>query len=308
MRLPWLRGSVPALMLAVVGWSAGCATNPQPMVDPGFGARAYTPARVAILPPDVFVVVDRVGENDPAEGAALGQQVSAETLRAAEQALRARGYDVNLSARWDGIFAQDGTMLVSRDELGWLANGVVSFANSPQGGARGAMPQPLVVAPELAARVGWATQSDAVLYINVKGAVATPGKTAASVVAAALIVFIIIAVILMSTSNKGGHNNGGNAWHGGSPKPIGHRRAPADGTAHRRACPGPWRPARAPLAGAAVVVPGPCRRERRSTVVAAPGSASASASSYRSTARPTPTTGTSATKTRCSPATSSTWR
>ncbi len=142
-------------------------------------------------------------------------------------------------------------MLVSRDELGWLANGVVNFANSPQGGGSGAMPQPLVVAPELAARVGWATQSDAVLYINVKGAVATPGKTAASVVAAVLIVFIIIAVILMSTSNKGGGNKGNsNAWRGGSPKPIGH--APSGGGWHgspssvpRPAAPGPgaggWR-------------------------------------------------------------------
>src|SRR4051812_48819362 len=195
-------------MLAVLGWAAGCATNPQPMVDPGFAARAFTPGRVALLPPDVFVVVDGVGDNDPALGAAVGQQVSAQTLRAAEQALRARGYDVDLSARWDGIFAQDGTMLVSREELGWLANGVVSFTNSPQGGGQGPMTTPLVVAPEVAARVGWATRSDALLYVNVKGVVATPGKQAASVIAALLIVFIIIAVVIVATSNKGGgHNN-----------------------------------------------------------------------------------------------------
>jgi hypothetical protein len=215
-----MRASIPALMLAVLGWAAGCAT--QPMVDPGFAARAYTPSRVAVLPPDVFVVVDRVGDNDPAQGAALGQQVSVETLRAAEQALRARGYDVDLSARWDGIFAQDGTMLVSRDELGWLANGIVSFGNSPQGGAQGPIAQPLVVAPELAARVGWATQSDALLYINVKGAVATAGKQAAGVIAALLIVFIIVAIILASSSKGGGGHN--SAGGGGRPQPI--ARAP----------------------------------------------------------------------------------
>jgi hypothetical protein len=222
-KLGWLRRSVPALMLATLGWSAGCATTPHPMVDAGFGARAYTPGRVTVLPPDVFVVVDRVGDNDPAQGTALSQQVSAETLRAAEGALRARGYDVDLSARWDGIYAQDGTMLVSRDELGWLANGVVSLGNSPQGGAQGAIAQPLVVAPELAARVGWATQSDALLYINVKGALATPGKQATAVVAAVLIVFIVIAVVLMASSNKG-HGGSGFPQGSGHPQPI--SRAP----------------------------------------------------------------------------------
>jgi hypothetical protein len=205
-------------MLAVLAWAAGCATKP--MIEPGFAARAYTPSRIALLPPDVFVVVDRVGDNDPAQGAAVGQQVSAQTLRAAEQALRARGYDVDLSARWDGIFAQDGTMLVSREELGWLANGVVGFTNSPQGGGQGPMTAPLVVAPEVAARVGWATRSDALLYINVKGVVSTPGKQAASVIAALLIVFIIVAVVLVATSNKGGGGNKSPGFGGGRPQPV----------------------------------------------------------------------------------------
>ena len=61
------------------------------MIDPGYAARAYTPLRVAVLPPDVFVVVDQVGDNDPAQGAALGQQISGDMVRHAEQALRARG-------------------------------------------------------------------------------------------------------------------------------------------------------------------------------------------------------------------------
>ena len=46
----------------------------------GYAARAYTPGRVAVLPPDVFVVVDQVGDNDPAQAAALGQQVSGEMV------------------------------------------------------------------------------------------------------------------------------------------------------------------------------------------------------------------------------------
>src|SRR5436189_1551286 len=101
------------------------------MIDPGYAARAYTPGRVAVLPPDVFVVVDQVGDNDPAMSAALGQQVSGELVRAADQTLRARGYDVDLSTRWDGVYGQDGSVLVSRDQLGGLANGVLAFANSP---------------------------------------------------------------------------------------------------------------------------------------------------------------------------------
>ena len=125
-----LRRSAFALAVAVTGWATGCAIAPQPMVDPGYAARAYTPGRVAVLPPDVFVVVDQFGDNDPAQSAALGQQVSADIVRLAEQALRARGYDVDLSSRWDGVYGQDGSVLVSGEEIGGLANGVLAFANS----------------------------------------------------------------------------------------------------------------------------------------------------------------------------------
>ncbi|HZL18058.1 MAG TPA: hypothetical protein VFG23_09960, partial [Polyangia bacterium] len=171
-----MRVRFPALALAVLAWSAGCATAPRPSIDPGFAARAYTPGRIALLPPDVFLVLDQVGEDDPVKSAALGQTVSAETVRAVEQTLHARGYDVDLSARWDGIFGHDGTLLVGRDELGALANGIIAFSNSPAGDAGGPAVVPRLVAPELAARVGWATQSDALLYVNIKGAVTTPGR------------------------------------------------------------------------------------------------------------------------------------
>ena len=205
-----LRRSALALAVAVTGWAAGCAVAPRPAFDPGYAARAYTPLRVAVLPPDVFVVVDQVGDNDPGQSAALGQQVSAEIVQAAEQSLRARGYDVDLSARWDGIYGQDGAMLVSRDELGGLANGVLAFANSADAAADGALNTPRQVAPELAGRVGWATQSDAVLYVNVKGAVTTPGKRTASVLAGVFFIVIIAVVILaLMASSKGGNNSGG---------------------------------------------------------------------------------------------------
>lgn len=260
MRLAWLRGSAPALALAALGW-AGCATAPPPMVDPGYAARAFTPGRIAVLPPDVFVVVDQVGDNDPAQSSALGAAVSAETLRAAEQALRGRGYDVDLSARWDGITARDGSLLVTRDELGALANGVVSFANSPAGGAAGAMTGPLLIAPELAAKVGWATQSDALLYVNVKGAVTTPGKRAASIVAGVFIVFVVVAIVLViAASQKGGGGGGGTpGFHGGGPHGGSVTRAAPvgggwHGTAPGAAAGGGWRGA-PPGTGAAVAVP-----------------------------------------------------
>ena len=105
-----------------------------------------------------------------------------QTVRAVDQALRARGYDVDLSARWDGIVGSDGSLLVNRDELGWLANGVLQFGNMRAG--ESAPPGAPYVAPELAAKVGWATQSDALLYVNVKGVATTSGKRAASILAA----------------------------------------------------------------------------------------------------------------------------
>ena len=202
-----MRRSALALCLAAAAWAAGCAT-PGPMIEPSFAARAYTPLRIAVLPPDVFVVVDQFGDNDPVASAALGQAVTNETVQAINQGLRSRGYDVDLSARWDGIVAPDGSLLVSRDDLGWLATGVAQFASSPEGGGSGPMTTPAFIAPELAARVGWATQSDALLYVNVKGVTVSTGKRVAQVLAAVFIVVIIAAVILALVASSKGNSRG----------------------------------------------------------------------------------------------------
>ncbi|HET6148713.1 MAG TPA: hypothetical protein VFH68_14350, partial [Polyangia bacterium] len=207
-----LRRSALAICLAAAAWAAGCAT-PGPMIDPAFAARAYTPLRIAVLQPDVFVVLDQVGDNDPVASAALGQAVTGQTVQAINQALRSRGYDVDLSARWDGIVAPDGSLLVNRDEMGWLANGILQFANSPEGGGAGPMTQPAFIAPEVAAHVGWATQSDALLYVNVKGVSVSSGKRAAEVLAAVFIV-VIIAAIILAIAASGKNNNGSSSGLG----------------------------------------------------------------------------------------------
>ena len=152
-------------------------------------------------------------------------------MRLAEQALRARGYDVDLSSRWDGVYGQDGSVLVSREELGGLANGVLAFANSPDGGGDGALATPRLVAPELAARVGWATQADAVLYLNVKGAVTTPGKRTASILTGVFFVAIVAVVILalVASSKGGGNERPGIGSGGGVPRGTSVARAPAGG-------------------------------------------------------------------------------
>ena len=212
------------------------------MIEPAFAARSYTPLRIALLPPDVFVVLDQFGDNDPLASAGLGQAVSAQTVAAINQGLRSRGYDVDLSARWDGIVAPDGTLLVNRDDLGWLAGGITQFASSPEGGGGGPMTVPAFVAPEQAARVGWATQSDALLYVNVKGVTVTAGKRTAEVLAAVFIVVIVAAVILafMASGNKGGGGGNstpltrGSGMRGqpvmrGAPPMAGGARAPAPG-------------------------------------------------------------------------------
>jgi hypothetical protein len=266
-----------SLALTVFAWAAGCATAPRPSADPGFAARAYTPGRIALLPPDVFVVLDQVGDNDPVKSAALGQTVSIETVRAVEQALRGRGYDVDLSARWDGIFGRDGTLLVGRDELGALAGGIVAFANSPDAGATGLAAVPRLVAPELAARVGWATQSDALLYLNVKGAVTTPGRRAATILAVVFIVVIVAAIIVLASKSHGGSGPSGiggggrgqplarapagSGWHGPSAAPTRAVPAPAAGWRGGGAVPAVPRGARVyrggggPGIGVAVIVP-----------------------------------------------------
>src|SRR5262245_43867592 len=116
-----LRRSAQAMCLGVAAWAAGCAAQ-KPMIEPYFAARTYTPARIALLPPDVFAVYDTVGDNDPQRSAALGRAVTEQTARAVAEALQARGYQVDFSARWDGVHAPDGSLVLGGDELGWMAN------------------------------------------------------------------------------------------------------------------------------------------------------------------------------------------
>ncbi|HEY4395679.1 MAG TPA: hypothetical protein VGP64_16525 [Polyangia bacterium] len=222
----------PALLLAVYStwaWS-GCATAPRPLVDSGYAARAYTPGRIAVLPPDVFVVLDQVGDDDPVKSAALGQVVGAETARAIDRSLRARGYDVDMLGRWDGVYGPDGAPVPGGEALEGLARGIIAFASSRDGARQGPTPLPPRVAPELAAAVGSAAQADAVLYVNVKGVVTTPGRQTATVLTAVFIVVIVAAIVLALASQKGG--GGGRGLGGGA-----HASRPAPAAGAWRAAP-----------------------------------------------------------------------
>ena len=199
-----LRASVTAVLVGTLAWAAGCGT-PKPMIEPVFAARTYTPARIAILPPAVFMVYDQYGDNDPHRSAQLGQAVSAQTVSLMSEELRRRGYDVNLQARWDGIYDQSNQLLIGGNELAWLASSIVQFANSEAGGGEGPMQSPAFIAPELARRVGWATQSDALLYVNMKGVTVSSGKRTAQIVGTVFFVVVIAAIIaLLVAQNKGG--------------------------------------------------------------------------------------------------------
>lgn len=220
-----LRRSSIGVVLAVLAWTAGCATGPKPTLEPTFAARTYTPIRIALLPPDVFVVLDQVGDNDPALSEGLRQAVYGNVVKFSTEAFRQRGYDVDLSARWDGIVGRDGQMLVSRDELSGMANGILQFANGPSGAKEGPLANPEIIAPELAAKIGWATQSDALLYVNLKGVTTTDGKRTAQIMGGVFFVLVIAVVVLaVLAQSKGGGRGGGG---GGTGLPGGGRSVSA---------------------------------------------------------------------------------
>jgi hypothetical protein len=202
--------------MAVAAWTAGCATAPKPAIEPAFAARTYTPIRIALLPPDVFMILDQVGDNDPAKSEALRQAVYGEVVKFSTEAFRQRGYDLDLSTRWDGIVAQNGQMLVSRDELGGMANAILQYANGPEGAKQGPLAAPEIIAPDLAAKIGWATQSDALLYVNLKGVTTSDGKRTAQVLGAVFIVVVVALIVLalMAESKGGGGRGGGSKGNG----------------------------------------------------------------------------------------------
>jgi hypothetical protein len=231
LRLPRARVSPVALLAAALGWAAGCATPPRPMVDPYFAARSYTPARIALMPPDVFLVYDQVGENDPRKSAELGRQVGDHMARLLIEGLTARGYAVDTSARWDGVHAPDGTVALGGQELGWMAGSILQFSASPSAGGQGSMPAPVFVAPELAQRVGGATGADALLYLNLKGVAVSPGKRTAQVLGVVFFVVLLAAIILLlvadSKGGGGGRRSGVPGGGGGGPTAV--RAAPSAG-------------------------------------------------------------------------------
>jgi len=204
-----LRVSAVALAFAALGWASGCA-GPRPLIEPVFEKRTYTPAKVALLPPAVFMVYDEYGDNDPRKSWELGQAASKQTVDLIAQELGKRGYAVDLSARPDGIYDGNGQLLVSGHDMAWLSSSIVQFANSEAGGEQGPMAAPAFVAPELARRVGWATQSDALLYVNMKGVAVSPGKRTAQVLGVVFFVVIVAAIIamLVTQQKSGGKGSG----------------------------------------------------------------------------------------------------
>jgi hypothetical protein len=213
------RQSVLAIVMGVVAWTAGCASAPRPAIEPAFAARTYTPIRIALLPPDVFMVLDQVGENDPEKSEALRRQVIDQVVRLSSEAFRRRGYDLNLSARWDGVFGPDGQPLVTADELTGMADAILQFANGPVGGQEGPLVQPQLIAPELAAKIGWATQSDSLLYVNLKGVTTSNGKRAAAILGAVFIALIVVLIVLATTKSSGHGNSAPIARGAGRPVP-----------------------------------------------------------------------------------------
>jgi len=210
LRLPRLRLSFLAVSLAMLGWAVGCAA-PRPMIDPYFAARTYTPARIALMPADVFVVYDQFGDNDPQKSQFLGQQVGTHVTGALAAGLQRRGYQVTTAAGWDGVRSPDGSYAVSGQELGGMANAILQFSSSPAGGGEGTMPAPAFVAPELATRLGSATQSDSVLYVNLKGVAVSPGKRTAEVVGVVFFVVIVAAIVLLIVAGSKGGDHGRSA-------------------------------------------------------------------------------------------------
>ena len=67
------------------------------------------------------------------------------------------------------------------------------------------MEAPAFIAPELARKIGWATQSDALLYVNMKGVAVSSGKRTAQIVGVVFFVVVVAAIIaLLIAQNKGG--------------------------------------------------------------------------------------------------------
>jgi hypothetical protein len=170
----------------------------------------------------MFVILDQVGANDPAASEALRQQVFRQWVDAAVATFRQRGYDLDLSARWDGIRDATGQILVSGDELAGMASAMLQFTNGPAGALTGPLTVPQFVAPELAAKIGWATQSDSVLYVNLKGVTTSNGKRAAQVAGVVFFVVVIALIVLALVAEGRGGNHGGSSG-GGSPVPGGSR-------------------------------------------------------------------------------------
>jgi hypothetical protein len=134
------------------------------------------------------------------------------------EAFRQRGYDLDLSARWDGVVGQNGQVLVDRDELAAMANSILQFANGPAGAQQGVLPRPEIIAPDLAAKIGWATQSDSLLYVNLKGVTTSDGKRAAQIIFFVVVVALIVLAVL--AESKSGSRGGGQPTSGGGGRSV----------------------------------------------------------------------------------------
>src|SRR3569832_1806472 len=87
-----------------------------------------------------------------------------------------------------------------------MADHILQLAKSPSGGQEGPLAVPQIIATELAAKIGWATQSESLLNVNMKGVTTSNGKRTAAILGAAIIALVEV-LIARATSKSSGHGN-----------------------------------------------------------------------------------------------------
>lgn len=203
-----LRSRALPLLAAAMAWACSACVSSHRMgyAAPSLATLAPAP-RLAILPIDLDVRVDGMGEIEPGELDEIRAEVVREVQRLFIEELPRRGYDVAAALDWSG------NDLVDPAAIEEMVDGLVAHANAvawknPPGGT---------IDPELTQYLGDNTGADTLLYVNGSALANTSAKKVWQVVLVLGVVLAVVGTVVAvgSASRENRGSRGGDGYVAG---------------------------------------------------------------------------------------------
>ncbi len=201
------RRRAPFVAVAFAAWAmTACATTESRGYVAETTLDAPPPRTVALLPVDVHVVFDGMGDLEPEEEAALRKDVNERVARLLAEELPKRGYDLAATLGWEGNGDLDERAIYD------MIDGLVAHSNEVAWGGEGGG----TIDPEITRYLGAQTGAGAILYVNGRALANTEAKKVWQVVLVGVAALAVVGTVYAASRPSSGGRRGHHAHGGGT--------------------------------------------------------------------------------------------